>query len=92
MSRQVASTGSGGPSCTFVAAIVEDGTGVVGSVGDSRAYWFGDDGSAVCLTVDDSWAAEQIRAGTPRAEAEAGPHAHTITRWLGTDCPDHRHG
>ena len=79
----------GGPSSTFVAAIVEDGAGVVGCVGDSRAYWFGDDGSALRLTEDDSWAAEQIRAGSSRAEAEAGPHAHTITRWLGEDCPDH---
>lgn len=80
----------GGPSCTFVAAVVEDGAGVVGSVGDSRAYWFPDDGPAVRLTEDDSWAAEQIRGGTSREEAEAGPHAHTITRWLGEDCPDHR--
>ncbi|MCA0436130.1 MAG: protein phosphatase 2C domain-containing protein [Austwickia sp.] len=92
VAAQVAADGppGGGPSCTFVAAIVQDGAAVVGSIGDSRAYWFGDDGTALRLTEDDSWAAEQIRAGASRAEAEAGPHAHTITRWLGEDCPDHR--
>ena len=25
----------------------------------------------------------------PRDEAENGPHAHAITRWLGLDAPDH---
>ncbi len=28
------------------------------------------------------------RRGRPRAEAEAGPQAHAITRWLGVDSPD----
>ncbi len=79
----------GGPSCTFVAAAVEDGLAVIGNVGDSRAYWFPDEGKPLLLTVDDSWAAEAIRAGADRAEAESGPHAHTITRWLGPDAPDH---
>ena len=79
----------GGPSCTFVAAAVEDGLAVIGNVGDSRAYWFPDEGQPLLLTVDDSWAAEAIRAGADRAEAESGPHAHTITRWLGPDAPDH---
>ena len=27
--------------------------------------------------------------GVPRAEAETGPQAHAITRWLGSDSPDH---
>jgi len=77
-------------SCTFVAALVEQDLLVVGSVGDSRAYWLPDVGSAVQLTLDDSFAQEQIASGVPRAEAEAGPHSHAITRWLGVDAPDHK--
>ena len=76
-------------SCTFVATILEDGLLVAGNVGDSRAYWFPDDAEAVALTVDDSWAAELIATGISREEAESGPHAHAITRWLGKDAPDH---
>ena len=76
-------------SCTFVAAVVEQDLLVVGSVGDSRAYWLPDAGTAIALTVDDSFAQEQIAAGVPRAEAEAGPQSHAITRWLGVDAPDH---
>ncbi|GAB49864.1 protein phosphatase 2C domain-containing protein [Mobilicoccus pelagius] len=77
------------PSCTFVAAIVEAGHVVVGSIGDSRAYWFPDAGEAQRLTVDDSWAEEQIALGATREQAESGPGSHTITRWLGIDCDDH---
>lgn len=29
-----------------------------------------------------------MAAGVPRLEAETGPHAHSITRWLGKDAPD----
>jgi serine/threonine protein phosphatase PrpC len=76
-------------SCTFVAAVLEDGLLVAGNVGDSRAYWFPDTAEAVALTVDDSWAAELIATGISREEAESGPHAHAITRWLGKDAPDH---
>ena len=39
--------------------------------------------------MDDSWAAELIATGVPRHEAETGPQAHAITRWLGKDAPDH---
>lgn len=77
------------PSCTFVAAVVEQDLLVVGSVGDSRAYWFPDVGSAIALSIDDSFAQEQIASGVPRAEAETGPQAHAITRWLGVDAPPH---
>jgi serine/threonine protein phosphatase PrpC len=77
------------PSCTWVAVVIEPGRVVAASVGDSRAYWVPDDGDATLLTTDDSWAAELIAAGMPRAQAEAGPHAHAITRWLGADAPDH---
>jgi serine/threonine protein phosphatase PrpC len=90
-----ASTTTGSPtvgnpaSCTFVAAVVEQNLVVVGSVGDSRAYWLPDSGSARALTVDDSFAQEQIASGVPRLEAETGPQSHAITRWLGVDAPDH---
>ena len=76
------------PSCTFVAAVVEEGVATLGSVGDSRAYWLPDAGEPVRLTTDDSMAEEQVRAGMSRVEAEVGPMAHTITRWLGPDAPD----
>jgi len=76
------------PSCTFVVAITDGEVIVAASVGDSRAYWLPDDGAAQQLTVDDSWATEQINAGVPRDEAEADPKAHAITRWLGIDSPD----
>lgn len=77
-------------SCTFVAAVVEQDLLVVGSVGDSRAYWLPDSGAATALTLDDSFAQMQIAAGVPRDEAESGPQAHAITRWLGVDAPDHK--
>ncbi len=76
-------------SCTFVAAVVELDLLVVGSVGDSRAYWLPDAGTAIALTLDDSFAQEQIASGVPRADAESGPQSHAITRWLGVDAPDH---
>ncbi|HWS58112.1 MAG TPA: protein phosphatase 2C domain-containing protein [Actinotalea sp.] len=82
--------GGGNPaSCTFVAAVVDGPVLVAGWVGDSRAYWLPDGGAPALLTTDDSFAAEQIAAGVDRAVAESGPHAHAITRWLGSDAPDH---
>jgi serine/threonine protein phosphatase PrpC len=77
-------------SCTFVAAVVEEDLLVVGSVGDSRAYWLPDVGAAEALTLDDSFAQLQIAAGVPRVEAESGPQSHAIMRWLGADAPDHK--
>lgn len=82
--------GANPASCTFVAAVVEQDLLVVGSVGDSRAYWLPDAGAATALTLDDSFAQEQIASGVPRVEAETGPQAHAITRWLGVDAPDHK--
>jgi serine/threonine protein phosphatase PrpC len=76
-----------GPSCTAVAA-VWDGTAVtVGWAGDSRAYWIdGDEGQL--LTVDHSWAQEQVSAGAMSPDsAEVDPRAHVITRWIGDDAP-----
>jgi serine/threonine protein phosphatase PrpC len=74
------------PSTTMVAAVAISGRIVVGSVGDSRAYWLTPDrtGSAV-LTVDDSWAQERIAEGQDPRVAYADPDAHTITRWIGND-------
>ncbi|WP_454049830.1 PP2C family protein-serine/threonine phosphatase [Cellulomonas sp. Marseille-Q8402] len=80
--------GESPPSCTFVAALVEGTTVTVGNVGDSRAYWLPDDGEPEGLTVDDSVAAEQVADGVPREQAENGPMAHAITRWLGVDAHD----
>ena len=78
-------------SCTFAAAVVEADLVVFGNVGDSRIYWIPDHGSTgepVELSVDDSVAQARIAMGTPRAEAENGPQAHAITKWLGRDSPD----
>ena len=78
-------------SCTFAAAVVEGDLLVFGNVGDSRIYWIPDHGSSgdpAELSVDDSVAQARIAMGTPRAEAENGPQAHAITKWLGRDSPD----
>jgi serine/threonine protein phosphatase PrpC len=78
-------------SCTFAAAVVEADLVVFGNVGDSRVYWIPDRGTAgepTELSVDDSVAQARIAMGTARAEAENGPQAHAITKWLGRDSPD----
>jgi serine/threonine protein phosphatase PrpC len=78
-------------SCTFAAAVVEADLVVFGNVGDSRVYWIPDHGSSgepTELSVDDSVAQARIATGIPRAEAENGPQAHAITKWLGRDSPD----
>jgi serine/threonine protein phosphatase PrpC len=74
------------PSTTLVAAMGGAGHLVLGSIGDSRAYWLtGDPARSRRLTVDDSWAEQAIAAGVPPEEAYASPGAHVITRWLGAD-------
>ena len=78
------------PSCTLVAALVEEQDGrpvvTVGWVGDSRAYWLAADGAAALLTTDHSWAAEMVGAGIlDEATAMRDRRAHAITRWLGAD-------
>jgi serine/threonine protein phosphatase PrpC len=76
------------PSCTLVCATSRDREVVIGSVGDSRAYWLAPE-SARLLTVDDSWATDQAAAGLLDPEqAAADPRAHAITRWLGPDVDD----
>jgi serine/threonine protein phosphatase PrpC len=77
------------PSCTFVAAVVADSLITVAWCGDSRAYWLPDAGDPRQLTVDHSLGTELLAAGESRAQAEADPAFHTITRWLGADSVDH---
>jgi serine/threonine protein phosphatase PrpC len=75
------------PACTFVGAVWDHTTITLCGIGDSRAYWIG--ASSRLLTVDDSWAQEQVDAGTMSEEdAGADSRAHGITRWLGADAPD----
>lgn len=75
-------------SATFVAVLAADTEVVVGWLGDSRAYWVGDCGTVVQLSVDDSGANARIAAGEDPGSAQARPDAHAITRWLGADAPD----
>lgn len=76
------------PSCTFVCAVCLEDELTIGWIGDSRAYWIAD-GEALQLTVDDSWATDQARAGVLSAEEAARDRrAHAITRWVGSDAPD----
>lgn len=74
--------------CTLIACVVTPDRIVVGNVGDSRAYWLGDDGTNVLLSTDDSMAEARVQLGMTRAEAEASAQAHTITRWLGREALD----
>jgi serine/threonine protein phosphatase PrpC len=81
-------TGRGMPSCTIVAALSRDGEVIVGSAGDSRAYWL-DDTGCTQLTVDDSWAEEQVAEGLMTdQQAQRDPRSHSITHWIGADAPD----
>ncbi|HEX3333456.1 MAG TPA: PP2C family serine/threonine-protein phosphatase [Acidimicrobiales bacterium] len=74
------------PSTTLVAAVVTTDGIVVGSVGDSRAYWLSPTtGHSRTLTMDDSWAQDSIAEGVAPEVAYAHPEAHTITRWIGSD-------
>jgi len=75
------------PACTYVSAVWDGSDVVVGSAGDSRAYWISGS-SARQLTVDDSWLHDQITAtGVDASEISRDPKAHAITRWLGADAP-----
>lgn len=76
------------PSCTFIAAVLNNDVITVGWCGDSRAYWLPDAGEPVQLMLDHSLGTEMIQSGMSEAEAEADPTFHTITRWLGADSVD----
>ena len=74
-------------SCTFAAAVVHGARIHWATLGDSRVYFLGE-GAKVQLSTDHSVAEELIRAGSSRHDAESGPQAHAITRWLGRDADD----
>ena len=79
----LSSPGRATPSCTVVAAVWDGQVVTIGWAGDSRAYWVGAAGSER-LTLDHSWAQEQIDDGLMSAlVAEGDGRAHAITRWLG---------
>lgn len=78
----------GAPACTLAIALWRPGEPLsVLSIGDTRCYWLGAEGTNLCLTSDDSWAAEQLADGVDRELVEADHLAHAITRWLGVDAP-----
>lgn len=83
-----AGEGSPAGSCTAIAAVVERELVVVANLGDTRAYWFPDESLPLQISVDDSMAQAQMEMGISREEAEAGVHAHAITKWLGPDATD----
>jgi serine/threonine protein phosphatase PrpC len=75
------------PSCTLVCALWREHELVIGALGDSRAYWH-DDVETTQLTVDDSWAEEQVAEGRlTRQQAMRDPRSHAITHWVGADAP-----
>ena len=75
------------PACTLVAAVWDGREATIGWVGDSRAYLVSRH-DVRQLTVDDSWAQEQVTAGAmSERTALAAPQAHAITNWLGADAP-----
>ena len=77
-------------SCTFAAAVLEGDLVVHANLGDSRVYWLPDAGAGdpLQLGTDDSMAQARMAMGMGRQEAENGPQAHAITRWLGRDSQD----
>jgi PPM family protein phosphatase len=74
------------PSTTFVSAVVTPDAVTIGWIGDSRAYWLGDDGSSACLTVDDTLGGQLAAAGIDMSED--APNAAALIRWLGADATD----
>ncbi len=78
----------GPPACTYLASVVRDASVRLSAFGDCRGYWIGPEGAVQQLTVDDSWATQQIAAGMDPTEAYADNRAHAITRWLGRDADE----
>ncbi|OFO84950.1 protein phosphatase [Propionibacterium sp. HMSC062D05] len=74
--------------CTLAAAVATDDRIVVGNIGDTRTYWFPDDGDPIRLSIDDSMAQAQMDLGLSREEAERGIGAHAITKWIGASATD----
>lgn len=78
-----AKVGDDPAACTLVAAHFSGSVISIANVGDSRAYWVGDDGSCELLSTDDSMAQARIMLGMSRDEAEQSSQAHAITKWIG---------
>ncbi|WP_279579432.1 PP2C family protein-serine/threonine phosphatase [Fodinicola feengrottensis] len=76
------------PSCTYVSAVVTASEVTVGWLGDSRAYWIGDDLTEQQLTVDDTVVSLLVAAGVSAEQAMADPNAHALARWVGADAED----
>ena len=74
--------------CTLAAAVATHDRIVVGNIGDTRTYWFPDDGDPIRLSIDDSMAQAQMDLGLSREEAERGMGAHAITKWIGASATD----
>lgn len=72
-----------GMGTTLTAVLIDDQVGLVGHVGDSRAYLIRD-GAATRLTVDHSWVADRVRQGL-LSEEEAKRHRwrNVITNAIG---------
>jgi PPM family protein phosphatase len=91
--RRVAELGQSGstggcPSTTIVAAVATPTQINISWLGDSRAYWIGEEGARQ-LTVDHSWINAVVSSGEMTAsEAAKSPQAHGITRWLGADADE----
>lgn len=74
-----------GMATTVVVALVKGQHAWIASVGDSRAYLCGRAGLAA-LTEDDSWVAEQVRAGLLSPdEAAHSPYQNVITKGIGVE-------
>jgi serine/threonine protein phosphatase PrpC len=74
------------PSTTYVSAVVTPDAVTIGWIGDSRAYWLGDDGTSACLTVDDTLGGQLAAAGVPMSDD--APNAGALLRWLGADASE----
>ena len=74
--------------CTLAAAVATHDRIVVGNIGDTRTYWFPDDGDPIRLSIDDSMAQAQMDLGLSREESERGIGAHAITKWIGASATD----
>lgn len=82
-------TSTNAASATFVACVATGSKAWIGTLGDSRVYWIGDDPlHSELLSIDDSVAQQRIMLGADREEAENGPGGHAITKWLGRDAED----
>lgn len=87
VSAQTAESSINAASATLAAAVVLGDQVHYANLGDSRVYFLAG-ASSTLLSLDDSLAQAFVAEGMPRAEAEALPRAHAITKWLGRDAAD----